>query len=101
MERLGYGPAWAELRREARLHRGWGDCYGHFLVATGAAEIMADPVVEIWDIAPMAVILPEAGGRFSSFLGKESVGDRSGFSSNGLLHDTVLSRLTASQPTKL
>jgi myo-inositol-1(or 4)-monophosphatase len=90
MERLGYGPAWADLRRRARLHRGWGDCYGHFLVATGAAEVMADPVVEIWDIAPMAVILPEAGGRFTSLLGHDGVTHRSGLSTNGLLHDEVV-----------
>jgi len=95
MERLGHGPAWAELRRKARLHRGWGDCYGHFLVATGAAEVMADPVVEIWDIAPMAVILPEAGGRFTGLLGTPGIHNRSGLSSNGLLHDTVTSALTA------
>lgn len=95
MERLGYGPAWAELRRAARLHRGWGDCYGHFLVATGAAEVMADPVVEIWDIAPMAVILPEAGGRFTAFGGNMSITERSGISSNGLLHETVRSALVA------
>jgi histidinol-phosphatase len=90
MERLGHGPAWAGLRRRARLHRGWGDCYGHFLVATGAAEVMADPVVEIWDIAPMAVILPEAGGRFTSLQGKPGVTDRSGLSTNGLLHEEVV-----------
>jgi myo-inositol-1(or 4)-monophosphatase len=90
MERLGYGDAWATLRREARLHRGWGDCYGHFLVATGAAEVMADPIVEIWDIAPMAIILPEAGGRFTSILGVDGIAERSGLSSNGLLHDSVL-----------
>jgi histidinol-phosphatase len=93
MERLGHGPAWAGLRARARLHRGWGDCYGHFLVATGAAEVMADPVVEIWDIAPMAVILPEAGGRFTSFKGNAGVTDRSGLSTNGLLHDEVLGSL--------
>lgn len=90
MERLGHGPAWTGLREKARLHRGWGDCYGHFLVATGAAEVMADPVVEIWDIAPMAVILPEAGGRFTSFEGRESISDRSGISTNGRLHESVL-----------
>jgi myo-inositol-1(or 4)-monophosphatase len=96
MERLGHGEAWGELRRKARLHRGWGDCYGHFLVATGAAEVMADPLVEIWDIAPMAVILPEAGGRFTSFQGREGrdgVLDRSGLSTNGLLHEEVLREL--------
>jgi myo-inositol-1(or 4)-monophosphatase len=95
MERLGYGAGWAELRRKARLHRGWGDCYGHFLVATGAAEVMADPIVEIWDIAPMAVILPEAGGRFTGLLGTPGILNRSGLSSNGLLHDVVTAGLTA------
>ncbi len=95
MERLGHGAAWAALRQKARLHRGWGDCYGHFLVATGAAEVMADPVVEIWDIAPMGVILPEAGGRFTSFQGRAGIQDRSGISTNGLLHETVLKELAA------
>jgi histidinol-phosphatase len=93
MERLGYGETWGALRRKARLHRGWGDCYGHFLVATGGAEVMADPVVEIWDIAPMAVLLPEAGGRFTSLSGSESILERSGLSSNGLLHDAVVRAL--------
>jgi histidinol-phosphatase len=90
MERLGHGPAWSDLRNQAKLHRGWGDCYGHFLVATGGAEVMADPVVEIWDIAPMQVILPEAGGRFSAFSGEDSITERTGLSTNGKLHPTLL-----------
>jgi len=93
MERLGFGDAWAGLRREARLHRGWGDCYGHFLVATGAAEVMADPIVEIWDIAPMAIILPEAGGRFTSITGADDLGERSGLSTNGRLHGEIVEAL--------
>jgi len=97
MERLGHGTAWAGLRDKARLHRGWGDCYGHFLVATGAAEVMADPVVEIWDIAPMAVILPEAGGSFTSFQGNQSIRERSGLSANSHLHEIVLDALNASK----
>jgi histidinol-phosphatase len=94
METQGYGPTWAVLRRAARLHRGWGDCYGHFLVATGSAEVMADPLVEIWDIAPMAVILPEAGGRFTSILGGDDITVRSGLSTNGLLHETIVKALS-------
>jgi histidinol-phosphatase len=93
MERLGHGPAWAKLRQEAKLHRGWGDCYGHYLVATGAAEVMADPIVEVWDIAPLQVILPEAGGRFSAFSGNDSITERTGISSNGLIHQTILDGL--------
>jgi histidinol-phosphatase len=93
MERLGHGETWGALRRKAHLHRGWGDCYGHFLVATGSAEVMADPIVEIWDIAPMAVLLPEAGGRFTSLSGADSILERSGLSTNGLLHAEVVSAL--------
>jgi histidinol-phosphatase len=97
MERLGHGAAWAGLRNRARLHRGWGDCYGHFLVATGAADVMVDPLVEIWDIAPMAVILPEAGGRFTSLAGRETILERSGISSNGLLHEEVVQAFRKSE----
>lgn len=94
MERLGHGPTWAELRRRAKLHRGWGDCYGHFLVATGGAELMADPIVEIWDIASLQVILPEAGGRFTSFAGHDSITERTAISSNGRFHDAIVSHFS-------
>jgi myo-inositol-1(or 4)-monophosphatase len=93
MERLGHGPAWAALRKRAKLHRGWGDCYGHMLVACGRAEAMVDPIVSIWDVAPMAVILPEAGGRFSAFSGNDSITENSGISSNGRIHDDILRSL--------
>jgi histidinol-phosphatase len=96
MERLGHGPAWAALRKRAKLHRGWGDCYGHFLVATGRAEAMVDPIVSIWDIAPMAIILPEAGGRFTSLSGNDSITENTGISSNGLVHEEILRGLAES-----
>lgn len=97
MERLGHGPAWADLRKRAKLHRGWGDCYGHMLVACGRAEAMVDPIVSIWDVAPMAIILPEAGGRFSAFSGRESITENSGISSNGLVHRDILQGLGQEQ----
>ena len=90
MERLGHGPAWMALRTRAKLYRGWGDCYGHFLVATGRAEAMVDPIVSVWDVAPMAIILPEAGGRFTSVTGADSITEGSGISSNGLVHAEIL-----------
>jgi myo-inositol-1(or 4)-monophosphatase len=96
MERLGYGPGWSQLRMRAKLHRGWGDCYGHFLVASGRAEAMADPIVSIWDIAPFAVIVPEAGGTFSAFGGNNSITEESAISSNGLLHATLVAGLIKS-----
>lgn len=79
-----------------RLHgspakiRGWGDAYGYSLVATGAAEAMYDPIAAPWDLAPMAVIIPEAGGIFTDRNGVSDFRAGSGLASNGLLHQPLL-----------
>ncbi|MGL1936318.1 MAG: histidinol-phosphatase [Fibrobacterales bacterium] len=65
IEEMGKGPAFKKLRDAAWLYRGWGDCYGYFLVALGRAQLMYDPVVSVWDIAPMEVLMKEGGGAFS------------------------------------
>lgn len=70
--------------------RTWGDGYGYAMVATGRAEAMLDPVVSPWDLAPMPVILSEAGGRFSSFDGGSGIDFGTGLGSNGLVHDEIL-----------
>jgi myo-inositol-1(or 4)-monophosphatase len=90
MENSGYGKPWRNLRSRAFLHRGWGDCYGYYLVASGRAEVMVDPVAQIWDLAPMAVIISEAGGTFTSVKGGGFIKDQSGIASNGILHDDIL-----------
>jgi len=102
METAGYGEAYAKVRRAAKLHRGWGDCYGYYLVAAGRAELMLDPVVSLWDIAPYPLLFSEAGGKFSTIDGKTSLFDAEGkpvapiyegytsCASNGLIHDEVL-----------
>lgn len=63
---------WDELRARASLCRTWGDCYGYALVATGRAEAMLDPVLAIWDTAPLAPIIEEAGGVFTDWNGVSS-----------------------------
>jgi histidinol-phosphatase len=73
--------------------RTWGDGYGYALVATGRIEAMVDPEVALWDIAPMPVILREAGGRFTSWSGDEDAGQGNGVASNGILHDELLALL--------
>jgi myo-inositol-1(or 4)-monophosphatase len=93
VSRSSWGDAWMKLRGEAGVSRGWGDCYGHLLVACGRAEAMLDPVVNIWDVAPMGIILPEAGGRFTSVDGAETIDAGNALSSNGLLHSELLHRL--------
>jgi myo-inositol-1(or 4)-monophosphatase len=102
MEDKGFGEGFTKLRRSARLHRGWGDCYGYYLVAAGRAEIMVDPVVSMWDIAPFPLLMKEAGGKFSTIDGKTELFDANGkptapiyegftsIATNGLLHDVAL-----------
>ncbi|MEO0492852.1 MAG: inositol monophosphatase family protein [Actinomycetota bacterium] len=75
------------------VFRTWGDAYGYALVATGRAEAMIDPLANPWDVAPMAVIIPEAGGRFSNYDGVEepdSWNRSSGVATNGAIHDELI-----------
>ena len=78
------------------MMRTWGDAFGYYLVATGQAEAMIDPVCSPWDLAPMPVILGEAGGQFTDLAGKTSFDlnatpdSISGVASNGLIHDDLL-----------
>lgn len=87
------GKGWEELTSRVAFSRSWGDAYGHILVATGRAEIMVDPVLSAWDAAPLHPILLEAGGRFTSVQGKETIHGGSGVSTNGHLHTSVLELL--------
>lgn len=69
--------------------RTWGDAYGYALVATGRADAMVDPVAAVWDLAPMTVILAEAGGRFTDLTGTERADGGSGLATNGFLHEEL------------
>ena len=73
--------------------RTWGDGYGYAMVATGRADAMVDPEVEVYDVAPMPVIMAEAGGRFTSLDGTLGAAGGSGLATNGLIHDDLLAAL--------
>jgi len=73
--------------------RGFGDFWQHLLVAEGAAEIAVDSLMHPWDIAPLQLIVEEAGGRATALTGKRSIYARSLVSTNGLLHEEVLTIL--------
>ncbi len=70
------------LQQSAGLVRTWGDAYGYFLVATGQATAMIDPRLNAWDVAPMPVILSEAGGVFSDWQGTSSIESGNGLAAN-------------------
>ena len=70
--------------------RGFGDCFGHVLVATGQVEAMLDPVVKPYDVAAIKICVEEAGGRFTDLKGRETIHGSNALSSNGLVHSQIL-----------
>ncbi len=81
------------LARRCWRSRGLGDFWSHVLVAEGAVDIAAEPEVSLWDVAPIQVIVEEAGGRFTDLAGEARADGGSAVSTNGLLHDEVLAAL--------
>jgi histidinol-phosphatase len=79
------------LIRSCRYARTWGDCYGYILVATGRADVLADPAVgAAWDYLPILPILTEAGGRYTTLAGEQVKPWTTALASNSRLHDAVL-----------
>ena len=78
------------LLAQSWRQRGFGDFYQHVLVAEGCGELAIDPVVHPWDIAPLQVLVEEAGGQATTFEGERSIKGGSLLSSNGLLHAAAM-----------
>ncbi len=89
-EQYGFGPAAEKLQRQVNARRTWGDAYGHVLVATGRADIMLDPIMNVWDCAALLPLLEEAGGTFTNWQGKKTIHGGNAISTNGLLFDPVM-----------
>lgn len=73
--------------------RAYGDAWPYMLLAEGRLELVAEFGVMEYDIAPYAVIIPEAGGRFTAYDGSDSISRRSSLATNGILHDEFLTLL--------
>lgn len=71
-DRPGRRAAWQTLTDPARVVRGWGDCFGYLLVATGRAEVMVDDRMNPWDSACLMPILEEAGGVLTDWRGRRT-----------------------------
>ena len=73
--------------------RAYGDFWSYCMVAEGAVDIACEPEVKLWDIAPLDILIREAGGTFTSIDGTDGPHGGSALATNGLLHDAVVSRL--------
>jgi histidinol-phosphatase len=92
-EHGGRGEQWDALTRRVWRTRGFGDFWSYMLVAEGAADVAAEPVVALWDLAALLPIVEEAGGRFTDLAGDRRADGGSALGTNGRLHDDVLAAL--------
>ena len=79
---------------KAELVRGYTDCFGHSLVLRGGIDAMIDPVVNLWDIAPLACLVKEAGGEYYSFSGETTIRAGNFITSGAPLKPEILSLLS-------
>ena len=82
--------AFDELDGVCRLARTWGDCYGYLLVATGRADLMVDPLMNVWDCAALQPIIEEAGGTFTDWQGQPTIHGGEAIATNGLVFEEAL-----------
>jgi histidinol-phosphatase len=86
----GLGSMFDSLTSRCRRSRGFGDFWGHMLVARGAMDIMVEPELNIWDVAALQPIVAEAGGRLTDLSGQPWRARGPCVTTNGILHDQVL-----------
>lgn len=86
----GFGNGFEELLQECRIHRTWGDAYGHIMVASGRADVMIDPILNIWDAAALLPVVTEAGGSFTDLGGIISIETGNALSCNKVIADDIL-----------
>jgi histidinol-phosphatase len=86
-----------EMSRRTERMRGFGDFYGHVLVAQGSGEIMVEYGVHSWDVAAILPLIEEAGGRFTDWSGKVTIHSPDVLITNGKVHDEAL-RILARSP---
>lgn len=75
--------------------RGIGDFWSHMLVAEGSVDIAAEPSLALWDMAAVAIIVKEAGGRFTDLQNNDGPFGISGVSTNGHLHEIFIGALNS------
>ena len=80
----------------ARNSRSFGGFWQHMLVAEGAIEAAVDWVSKPWDLAPLGLIVEEAGGKSTTIDGERTIYKGRFVSTNGILHQEVLRLLQGS-----
>ena len=69
--------------------RAFGDFWQHVLVAEGVLDVAVDPVANPWDLAALAPVVAEAGGRLTDLTGVDTWAGGDALTTNGALHDAA------------
>ncbi len=98
VENYRNGAAFEALSRRVGRYNNWGDCHGYYLVASGGADIMTDPIMNEWDLMALIPIIEGAGGRITDWYGQDPLsGDPIGangiVATGGTIHDAVIAAL--------
>jgi myo-inositol-1(or 4)-monophosphatase len=56
-DRAGKSHVIRALRKSTLRDRGWSDAYAHALVATGRVDLAVEPLMMIWDSAPLLLLV--------------------------------------------
>ena len=83
------GRGFLELVSQVWRDRAFGDFWSYMLVAEGAVDIAAEPELALHDMAALAPIVTEAGGRFTSLSGEDGPFGPNAIATNGHLHDVA------------
>jgi histidinol phosphatase-like enzyme (inositol monophosphatase family) len=89
------GPAYEAFSQRARLVRTWGDCYGYLLLSAGFADIMVDPIMNLWDLAAVVPVVRGAGGTITDWQGGDPMKGNSVVAACPALHHHVVQELNA------
>ena len=93
IRRLNKRARWNRLADSVAHTRTWGDGYGHMLVASGRAHVVADPVMNPWDLVPVIPVLKGAGAVVTDWHGGNAVATGNIIAAAPKLHAQVLASL--------
>jgi histidinol-phosphatase len=77
----------------ARSSRSIGGFWQHMLVAEGAIDAALDWTSKPWDLAPLGIIVEEAGGMSTNVLGERTIYTGDYLSTNGIIHEEAMKLL--------
>lgn len=85
--------AYEAFTRRAKLYYTWGDCHGYYLLATGYADVMLDPIMSPWDLLALIPIIEGAGGKITDWHGGDAAIGTSIIATSGTIHSEVVRAL--------